>query len=108
MKMNISISDKYRLTSDGERNYMLEELVTIDPTLAPNYTAPKDGSTPPIRQEWRNVGRYWPINSRGLASAIEYAIHLQALSEEPSTLGAFVQRLHELRDSIHVGVGVGD
>jgi hypothetical protein len=77
-KLTIPITPDFRLVSDGDRNYSLEQRVTIDPTKAPGYKADEHAEPPPKREVWRGLDAHYPFNKRGLVAAIEAVIIRQA------------------------------
>lgn len=76
MKLNVILTKSYRLTSDGERNFTIEQRVTVDPSKSPSYlkrlkTEPDAIPDPPY-EDWRDTGNYYGMTAGGLAAALEF------------------------------------
>lgn len=65
------ITPAFRLVGE-ERQYVLQRLHIVDPTRMPGYKS-QEGVVVVTREEWRDHG-YYPLNTGGLISAVEYAI----------------------------------
>lgn len=112
-KLNVSLTQSYRLSSDGERNFTIEQLVTVDPTKAPGWSA-KVAADPTlsaeVRHEWRDTGNYFAMTARGLAAALEFVALRQAIVDATTedggmvTLSEFAQSIRDysegLRDAV--------
>jgi hypothetical protein len=61
----------FRLAFDAD-NVMIEELISVDPTKAPAFDASKHDAT--IRQEWRNIGKYFATIPKALTYLLEYKL----------------------------------
>lgn len=77
-KLNASITQNYRLTTDATdrsdaSQFVLLRRHIVDPTKAPGYKPPADGSAPALREEWREF-KYYTLNSDGLRAAVQAAI----------------------------------
>lgn len=77
-KLNAAITQNYRLTTDATdrsdaSQFVLLRRHIVDPTKAPGYKPPADGSAPALREEWREF-KYFSLNSDGLRAAVQAAI----------------------------------
>jgi len=77
-KLNVSITQNYRLTTDeteraASTQFVLLRRHIVDPTKAPGYKPPANGSAPALREEWREF-KYYSLNSDGLKAAVQAAI----------------------------------
>lgn len=71
-KLNVSITQNYRLISDGTQ-FILQRRHLVDPTKSPAYKAPANGSAPEVTEEWRS-DKFYPLNEGGITSAAKLAI----------------------------------
>ncbi|MFD1270629.1 hypothetical protein ACFQ3Y_24775 [Paenibacillus motobuensis] len=67
--INVPLTQDYRLTTDGTQ-FIVRERKIVDPTRAPGYKAPKDGSTPPLGEKWVDAG-YYGYTATGLSAALD-------------------------------------
>lgn len=70
--MNVSITQNYRLTSDGTQ-FVLQRRHIVDPTKSPAYKAEEHVSPPELRETWKDSG-YYPLNDTGIKAAAKAAI----------------------------------
>lgn len=84
-KVTVTISPDYRLVVE-ERNYTLEKRQVIDPTKAPAYKPVEP--PPPTREEWRD-DKFFPLNSGGLQSALQYVV-IKCTPDDVTTLTGLV------------------
>lgn len=71
-KRTIAVNEEYRLAFPDADNIVIERLVTIDPTKAPAFDPTKHSGD--IRQEWRNIGKYYATIPKALAGLLEYSV----------------------------------
>ncbi|CDN42011.1 MULTISPECIES: hypothetical protein [Paenibacillus] len=86
-KQIVSISPDLRLELD-DHNYTLKRRHLVDPTRAPGYKAPADGSIPPTSEKWLDIG-YYPVSPRGFVAAVQAAV-LRVDTEGVDTLAGLV------------------
>ena len=66
----------------------------VDPTRAPGYKPPADGSVPPVREEWREVA-YYGLKSDSLALAIDFVVARTAARSDATTLAELTATIRE-------------
>lgn len=71
-KRTIAVNDEYRLAFPDADNIVIERLVTVDPTRAPQFDPAKHDAT--IRQEWRSIGKNFGTVPKALTFLNEYKI----------------------------------
>ncbi|WP_010494983.1 hypothetical protein [Paenibacillus elgii] len=103
-KLCVPLTPDFRLTSDGERNYTVEQRVVVDPTRAPGYKPPENGLAPEPREEWRDTGNYWPLTDRGLIAALKYVAHRTVVAAEITDLAGFIAALSEWSERVAAAV----
>lgn len=81
----VTVSPTYRLCVE-ERNYTIQKRHVIDPSKAPGYK-PVD-PPPPLREDWRDVA-FFPLNSAGFNSAMQYVI-VRSVPDDVTTLTGLV------------------
>ncbi|CAM2955376.1 hypothetical protein PASE110613_09430 [Paenibacillus sediminis] len=89
--MNVKLTQDYALTSN-ELNFIVRERYIVDPTRAPGYKAPEDGSIPETREKWRDAG-YYPLTSAGLTALID-SVRMRTVARSDAA------SLAELRDVV--------
>lgn len=67
----IAINETYGFTV-SDREYSVYKLVTIDPTKAPAYKPEESAEPPQPYDDWRTIGRYYPITPDGLRAMLVY------------------------------------
>lgn len=97
-KLNIQVNDNFRLTSDDAQFIVLERRL-IDPTRAPGYKAPDDGSVPELRETYDNP-RYYTYSSVGLVTALNYVRIKSAGLSNATTLTELMTVLREESERI--------
>ncbi len=90
--INVQLTPDYRLTSDGERNFIVEERYTVSPLVNP----PADYVYVP-RQEWRVVG-YYPISR--LESAVKYVRNITIAKSDVTTIDGLLSLLRSTTDQL--------
>lgn len=86
--INVQLTQDYRLTTDGTQ-FIVKERKIVDPTRAPGYKAPEDGSTPPLSERWVDAG-YYGYTASGLAAALD-GIRMRLVARgDAETLAEFV------------------
>lgn len=97
-KRTIAVNANYRLIADTD-NVMIERLVTVDPTKSPAFDATMH--SPELRQEWRNIEKYFASIPKALAFLIEYDSRVGA----DATLGEVLGEIRAFRAHIDVLLG---
>lgn len=83
--VTVAISPTYRMVIE-ERNYTIQKRHIIDPTKAPGYKPIEPA--PPLREDWRDVA-FFPLNSAGFNSAMQYVI-VRSVPDDVTTLTGLV------------------
>lgn len=68
--INVQLNENFRITAD-EAQFIVLERRFIDPTRAPGYKAPEDGTVPKLRETYGNP-RYYSYTPDGLVAALNY------------------------------------
>ncbi|NHN31193.1 hypothetical protein [Paenibacillus agricola] len=101
-KLNVSLTQSFRLTSDGERSLIVQERHMVDPAKAPGFSARLAAdptlSTEP-HEDWRNIG-YYGMTAAGLNAALQDVVLRQAVIDSGSDTMKTVQSLGELAQII--------
>lgn len=72
VKRTIEINEDFRLAFPDSDNIVIERLVTVDPTRAPQFDPAKHDAT--IRQEWRSIGKNFGTVPKALTFLNEHII----------------------------------
>jgi hypothetical protein len=103
--MNALITPSYRLkTSDS--GFIVEALVTVDPTLAPNFEkrlAANPALDVSVRQEWRD-DKYYSLSVDGLSHAIRYAVLREAAKCDVMTITGYLAVIKRLMDGVSAAI----
>jgi hypothetical protein len=111
---SIELTPDFRLTTDGDRNFILERRHTVDPTKAPGFErrnaealeATGAGLSTEKRDDWREDG-YYGFTVQGLSAALSTVAVRSAwgrashLSEYIEAVAEERRRLTELIDVEH-------
>lgn len=97
-KLNVQLTEDYRLTAD-DRNFIVRERKIVDPTRAPGYKPPADGSTPQLGEKWVDAG-YYGFTAEGLAAALDSVRIKAAVRGGAETLAEFMDALAAETDRI--------
>lgn len=97
--LNVNVNENYRLTTDATEKspatqFILQRRHVVDPTRAPGYTPPADGSTPKMSVEWRN-DKYYPLTGGGMSAAIEQAVLRGTGVSQAKTIGEALRMYRE-------------
>lgn len=97
--LNVNVNENYRLTTDATEKspatqFILQRRHIVDPTRAPGYTPPADGSTPKMSVEWRN-DKYFTLSGGGMSAAIEQAILRGTDVAQAQTIGEALRMYRE-------------
>jgi hypothetical protein len=111
----VSLTPDYRITSDGERNFTLEERHIVDPTKSPNFARlnlaaiAETGTalSTAKREEWRDIGNYG-FHAAGLTALLSFAALRTAWKKDSGvdalTVGDFAadvaDEYHKLREAV--------
>ncbi|GAA0396672.1 hypothetical protein [Paenibacillus motobuensis] len=96
--INVPLTQDYRLTTDGTQ-FTVKERKIVDPTRAPGYKAPEDGSTPPLGEKWVDAG-YYGYTATGLSAALDSVRIKAAARGDAETLAEFVAAIQTETDRI--------
>ncbi|MEW9698020.1 hypothetical protein [Paenibacillus sp. SI8] len=91
----INLTPDYRLTTDGDRNFILERHHTVDPAKAPGYKAQEGAAPPPVRDEWR-PDAYYGFTAVGLAAAIS-TVSVRSAWGNTETIADYIEAIAEER-----------
>lgn len=111
-KLNVSLTESYRLKSEGERQFIVQERITVDPTKAPGFSARLAAdptlSTEP-REGWRDIG-YYGMTAAGLNTALQDVVLRQSvidgteLSDSSVSLGTFARIIQTHSERLRTAV----
>ncbi|MCR8843144.1 hypothetical protein NQ117_05580 [Paenibacillus sp. SC116] len=102
-KLNVSLTQDYRLTSDGSQ-FILQERRTVDPTKSPNWTKlAANGADPSIREEWRDIG-FYGFTAKGLSAAVVNVTMRIAAQSDAEDLREFIDVINRTSKTITDGV----
>lgn len=101
-KLNVELTENYRLTSDGSQ-YILQKRKDVDPTRAPGYKAPDDGTVPPMSVRWVDDG-FYSYTHDGLVSLLNRVILAEAGSNNPTNLAEFLAAFSAERERITAAI----